>query len=285
VEIVIASRSPLKGGAGLGVEQVDLLAPGAAKALIDRVTPTHLIHLAWEARPGRFWTAPENLDWCAASLTLLRAFAEAGGRRAVATGSCAEYAWEDEVLTENETPRRPNTLYGTAKNGLYELASAWAAQTGLSFAWGRVFWLYGPGEPSGRLVPDVISALLDGRLAETTAGLQQRDFLHVADVADAIAVALYSDYRGAFNIGSGDPVPVRDIATRLATLAGREDLLRIGAKPAHAPEPPKLVASTTILNRDIGFTPRISLADGLADTLAWRRRQICEPPSDHHGPL
>jgi len=51
---------------------VDLLRDGAAQELVARVRPSHLLHLAWETEHGRFWHAPENVEWVAASLRLLR---------------------------------------------------------------------------------------------------------------------------------------------------------------------------------------------------------------------
>src|SRR5262249_15187187 len=56
------------------------LAPGAARRLVAEPRPTHLLHAAWVATPGVFWHGPENLDWLAAGLELVRAFGEAGGR-------------------------------------------------------------------------------------------------------------------------------------------------------------------------------------------------------------
>ena len=93
-EIVTASRRPdPRMPAGVTHHAVDMLALGAPVDLIQRVRPTHLVHLAWNAEPGRFWNAPDNLDWAAATLTLVRAFLEAGGTRAVLAGTCAEYDW------------------------------------------------------------------------------------------------------------------------------------------------------------------------------------------------
>lgn len=82
-------------GRGVGPNQhaADLLAAEDRRALIARVRPSHLLHLAWDAEPGRYWTSEANLDWVAASLDLARLFAAAGGRRFVGIGTCAEYAW------------------------------------------------------------------------------------------------------------------------------------------------------------------------------------------------
>ena len=93
---------------------------------------------------------------------------------------------------------------------------------------GRIFWLYGPGEPLGRLVSDTARALASGRRALTTPGLQERDFMHVSDVGAAFATAVFSSYEGAFNVGSGIPVRVRDVVTTLAEVLDRTELLDIG---------------------------------------------------------
>ena len=267
-EVVAVSRAPAD---GVEHHAVDLLAPGQAAALATRVRATHLLHLAWNASPG-FWSAPDNLDWAAASLALLRAFREAGGVRAVCAGTCAEYAWDEPVLREGATPLAPGTLYGAAKDGLRRIAEAYARQSGLSFAWGRVFWLYGPGERAGRLVADIAAAIAQGRPAETSEGAQARDFLHVADVAGAFVAALTSAHEGAFNIGSGVATPVRDVATRLAQAMGRPDLLRLGARPTPPGERPSLAADVGILRDSIGFAPRFTLDGGLGDVADWRRR-------------
>ena len=86
---------------------------------MDSVQPTHLLHLAWFAVPGQFWTSPENLRWVQASLELLSVFESVGGRRLVVAGSCDEYEWSDVDCDEHDTPLRPATLYGTCKHALH----------------------------------------------------------------------------------------------------------------------------------------------------------------------
>ncbi len=249
--------------------EADLLAPGVAAALMARLRPTHLMHLAWNAKPGRFWSAPDNLDWVAASLALHRAFASAGGRRAVFAGSCAEYDWSHALLDEATTPCSPATLYGTAKDALRRLVLA--SPEGASLAWGRIFFLYGPGEPPGRLLPDVISALLAGAEALCGDCLVERDFLHVADVAAALVALLACDVTGSINIASGCCVPLRRLVDEAARQLGRPDLLRYGARRGLAVEPARLAAATRRLREEVGFAPRFGLQDGLADVIArWR---------------
>jgi nucleoside-diphosphate-sugar epimerase len=272
VTVIASSRTAMT---LIGAEHVaaDLTMPGAAAALIDRVQPTHLLHLAWNAVPGKFWTAADNLDWCAASLALVRSFHAAGGKRAVLAGSCAEYDWTcDGRLDERTSPIDPATLYGVSKDALRRMVLRDAEQHGHSVAWGRIFWLYGPGEGAGRLVSDVAAALRDGREPAVSEGTQQRDFLHVADAAGAFVAALGSDYQGIFNVCSGSAVAVRDVVSCLAEAMERPESVRFGARPTNPNEPPVLYGAVDRLHRDVGFRPVFDLRGGLANTAQWWRQ-------------
>lgn len=269
-EVHLLARRAARDGAVVS-HACDLLDRTGVDDTLRAVSPAVLVHLAWNVEPGAYWRSPKNLDWVGASLDLVRAFAERGGRRVVVAGSCAEYAWESDRFVENETPRRPATLYGAAKDGLHRILAAYADVVGLSLAWGRVFFLYGPGEKPGRLVPDAIRSLLAGQAFETSHGRQERDFLHVDDVGGAFAALAACDVRGAVNLGSGRAVPVRTIVERLADAIGRPDLLRLGARELAASEPPRIEADIRRLAAEVGFQPSYSLDQGLAQSLAWWR--------------
>jgi nucleoside-diphosphate-sugar epimerase len=252
---------------------VDLLAPGAAEAVVARVRPTHLLHLAWYAEHGRFWTSPENLRWVEASLALLRAFAGAGGTRAVVAGTCAEYDWDVAgVCAERTTPLRAATLYGASKHGLRVIAEAYAAQEGFQLAWGRIFFTFGPGEAPGRIVPAVARALLAGEEARVTHGRQVRDFLAVEELGDAFAALLDAPgVTGPVNVASGRAVALRDVVAGVAAAAGAADRVRYGAVEARPGEPDELVADVTRLREEVGWAPREPLEDGLARAVDWWR--------------
>jgi nucleoside-diphosphate-sugar epimerase len=243
----------------------NLLEPGAPERVIAEVRPTHLLHLAWNAKPGEFWTTPENLDWVAASLRLLRAF---DGERAVFAGTCAEYAWTDEThCVEGSTPLEPATLYGTAKHALHTLVE----RADVSAAWGRVFFVFGPHEHPARLASSVASALVRGEPAETGPGTQIRDFMYSEDLAAAFVALLDSDVQGPVNLASGDPRPIRELVELLGAAAGRSDLLRIGARPLNTSEPTSLTASVDRLRDEVGFVAPRTLEQRVDDTLAWWR--------------
>jgi nucleoside-diphosphate-sugar epimerase len=265
------SRSGLPGfPAPVRAHAVDLLDARAAAGLVAEVRPTHLLHLAWFAKHGQFWASPENLRWVEASLNLLRAFAAHGGRRVVIAGSCAEYDWTgDGHCREGVTPLRPASLYGVCKDALRAVSEAYARTAGLSLAWGRVFFLYGPGEHPDRLVPSVIRSLLAGEPARCSDGTQRRDYLHVQDVAEAFVALLASDVTGPVNIGSGEGVPVAAIVRQIGASLKRPDLIRLGGLPARAGDPPLIEADTRRLREEVGWRPRLDLERGLTDAIRW----------------
>jgi nucleoside-diphosphate-sugar epimerase len=261
--------------AGATFHEVNLLDVARVTEVVAGLNPSHLLHLAWVTEPGAFWTSAENVRWVEASLGLLRAFADAGGRRVVVAGTCAEYDWSGAgVCREGETPLRPASLYGVCKNALRELTEGLAGTRGLAVAWGRLFFLYGSHEHPRRLVASVARALLAGQPAPCSQGTQRRDFLSVTDAADAFVALLASDVRGAVNIASGEAVAVAEVVRRLGEITGRPDLLRPGAVPTGPNEPPLLAADVARLRWEVGWAPRSSLDQGLAQAVAWWKTRM-----------
>jgi protein O-GlcNAc transferase len=242
--------------------RADLLDQVARRQLVAAVRPQALLHCAWVTQHGTFWTSPANLDWVAASLDLARSAAEHGARRMVMVGSCAEYDWRAPQTRpwREEDPCRPVSLYGTAKDALHRLMAIFAREAGIGLVWARLFHLYGPHEAPARLVPGLLAALREGRPVETGPGDALRDFMHVADAGRALAHLLAADGRGALNVASGRAITIGALADIAARLAGRPDLLAVGARAGG--EPRAMAADTTRL-RAAGFTPSITLEDGL----------------------
>jgi nucleoside-diphosphate-sugar epimerase len=272
-EVHAVARSAGPPEAHVAWHEADLLKAGVADALLRAVEPKQLVHFAWFAKPGEFWSSPENERWLEASTRLLRAFAASGGTRAVIAGTCAEYDWSSGVCVEDETPLVPATLYGRCKDALRRQAEEIADATGMEVAWGRIFFLYGPHESSQRLVPSVTRSLLRGEEAACTEGEQIRDFMHVEDVGDAFAAVLDSEVRGAVNIASGAGTRVRDLVEVIGRMVGRPELIHLGAIAAPPDDPPVLVADITRLQEEVAWTPRFSLEQGVAQTVEWWQRQ------------
>lgn len=253
--------------------KADLLNARQCQDLVRQVQPMHLLHFAWYAVPGKYWTSVENLRWVQASLGLMQVFAAVGGKRAVMAGTCAEYDWGFGQCSEGSTPLVSATLYGTCKHALQTMLAAWSRQAGLSSAWGRIFSLYGPHEHSARLVASVVAALLRGEEAPCSNGSLIRDYLHVADVASAFVALLDSGLEGPVNIGSGTGVALKDIVEKIGVKIGQSGLIRLGTRPPPAGEPPLLIADTARLSR-IGWRPSFDLDSGLDNTIAWWRENL-----------
>jgi len=249
----------------------NLLEHDAAKDICFTVRPTHLLHFAWYVNPSDYKTSPENSRWVKATLALVNAFTENGGTRATLAGTCMEYDWTvpQDFLSEDTSPIAPETMYGKAKNETRLSVEKYASENGLSVAWGRIFFLYGPYEAPGRLVSYVINALLSNEPALCTPGEQIRDYSHVRDVGSAFAALLDSNVKGVVNIGSGTDVALKNVLLSIGDILGRRDLIKLGAKPAPQNEPPRVVADMRRLRDEVGWQPHTTLEEGLQMTIDW----------------
>ena len=264
---------------GIDVRHADLTDTAAVDSLLGAVKPTHLLHFAWIATPGLYWHSEENYRWLSASRHLLAAFARGGGERAVMAGSSAEYDWSRvAVCHERSSPLADEggtaTPYAACKIAMQRSLEEYSRLHGLSSAWGRIFFQYGPGEHRDRLIASVIVSLLAGREARCTHGRQIRSFLHVEDVGAAFAALLQSSVEGPVNIGSGEPIALADVLERLANAVGRPELLKLGARPTPPGEPPMLVPDIDRISKEVGWSPRRPLDEGLQDTVRWWRARL-----------
>ena len=249
---------------------LDLLDPESARGVVRQVRPDAVLHLAWCVEHGRFWTDPANADWVGATLALARASIDSGVRHFTGVGTCYEYGWPaDSDCHERDTPVVGHTLYDIAKSSCRNVLDALFAAQGLDFAWARLFFLYGPDEDPRRLVSSVAGALVRGEPARCSQGLVVRDFMDVRDAGAALAALTLRGISGSVNIGSGQGARIADVATALGRLAGRPDLIKLGALPDRPDEPRRIVADTTRLFGEVGFRPRHDLEDGLKAALDY----------------
>lgn len=248
--------NPIKGT----LEDTDLL-----EKSINQFKPEACIHLAWYAEPGKYLDSDQNIQSLASSLFLVQALIKAGCRQIVGAGTCFEYDTKFGYLHE-DTPARPASLYAAAKHSCCLIASQLAAQAKISFAWGRIFYPYGPQEDQRRLVPAAIKALQQGVAFPASPGDQVRDYIHVADVATALCTLMEKQAEGVFNISTGVPVSIRQLLEALGSLMKRSDLIQLGVLPYRNWEPPFICGDNTLL-RNLGWSPGYSLEAGLSETI------------------
>jgi nucleoside-diphosphate-sugar epimerase len=267
-----AVRSSLGGDNAAGSRTtwhaIDLTADGAARALIEAIRPTHIVHAAWVTAHNDYWESADNLRWLAASCDLLQAFQAGGGERFVQIGTAAEYDWSCGYMVEGVTLEMPATLYGVTKKSFHDTLQTAAAKFGFSAATGRVFFGYGPHENPARIIPYACRQLVRGEPAEFSSGQAWRDFLYIEDLAAAVVALLFSSLQGAVNLSSGDPVQLATIVTLIGEIGQRPDLVRLGARPDRAGDPPMVVGDATRI-KSTGWTPTRDLTGTLAETYAW----------------
>lgn len=175
--------------------------------------------------------------------------------------------------SEDECPG-PSSPYGISKLEGEHWLAAHTLLDGLGAVALRFFNVYGPRQPAGSAyaaaVPIFIERALRGEaLTIYGDGRQTRDFVYVADVADAVLRAARASANGTFNVGTGDALEVLALADEIARLTGH-------AVPHHLapPRPGDVRASSADASRArrlLGWSPAHTLERGLAETLAWYR--------------
>ncbi|MDC7122310.1 UDP-glucose 4-epimerase GalE [Cellulomonas fimi] len=218
---------------------------------------------------------------------LLEAMAAQGVGAIVFSSSAAVYGTPDVDLVTEETATNPESPYGESKLIGEWLLRDQGVATGLRHTSLRYFNVVGSGTPDlydtspHNLFPLVLDALTSGRTPRingadypTPDGTCVRDYIHVADLADAHvaaarALADGSPLEPVYNLGSGDGVSVRQIMTAMAEVTG------IPFEPEVAPrrpgDPARIVASGELAARDLGWRMTHTLRDMVAS--AWEARQ------------
>jgi nucleoside-diphosphate-sugar epimerase len=274
-EVVAAVRSRTRAArleglaAGLRIVEADLSDVNAMRRAAWDAAPDIALHLGWAIGPDCY-DSPDNLACVAGSLALLQGLVDAGCPRIVCVGTHLELAPGESDVDEG-CPAAPHTLYAVCKDAVHRIARAHVARPGIAFVWARLFNVYGPGQAEWALVPYIIRHLLEGRRCPLTHGEQLRAFLHVRDVAAALLDVAHSPVRGVVHVGGGAVVTVRELALRIGERLRCAELLSFGALAPPSRDTPRIVPRNSRLYAEVGFQPRVSLDEGLAETIDWYR--------------
>jgi UDP-glucose 4-epimerase len=221
------------------------------------------------------------------TLALLGAMAETGVRRLVFSSTCATFGEPVTPTIDESHPQRPINAYGQTKLAIEQALPHVERATGLRWVALRYFNAAGadPGgrigedhDPEEHLVPRAIAAVLGGPALTifgddypTPDGTCVRDYVHVADLADAHVAALRALEGGAgsaaYNLGNGNGVSVRQLIDCVARTTGRP--VPHGVGPRRPGDPARLVASSAKARAGLGWSPRYADLDTIVGT-AWR---------------
>jgi UDP-glucose 4-epimerase len=259
-DLSASSASALPDGCELVRQDVSLPATAAA---VERLAPDVVVHAAAQVSVVRSQADPDrdravNLVGTQHVVAGARA---AGVRRFVFLSSGGAVYGEADGARETDLPR-PASYYAIHKLA----AEHYVAVSGVPFAIARLANVYGPGQRSdleGGVVAIFAEALAAARPVTIYGdGEQRRDFVHVADVVSAIVAMLDAEVvGGTWNVGSGTSISVNELLQSLESAAGRT------AEHRHAPERSGELRNSRLnierIRADLGWEPRLSLADGL----------------------
>ncbi|MBI1970561.1 NAD(P)-dependent oxidoreductase [Candidatus Woesearchaeota archaeon] len=179
--------------------------------------PDALVHLAWQGIPDYgVENCKKNL---AMGLELFSTAAAVGCKVCVATGSCWEYGREQGMLYERMDIIDKNVFCAT-KTSLCRIGMQIAKEAGIRFVWLRLFYVYGPEQRSGSLIPTILDTLKKGEAPSIKSPGNKNDFVFVGDVADAILKSLEKDVAGIFNIGSGQATSLYKVVEIISEALG-----------------------------------------------------------------
>lgn len=260
-QVLCLSREPGRVPRGRGVEglQADIGSDGEWVSEVARFQPDWCLHLAWEGLPDySLARCRMNLD---AGIRLVDAVAQAGVKRMVVAGSCWEYGRATGAVVETQPPVEPG-VFAATKLAMQTMLESAARSAGFEHRWARVFFVYGSGQRPTSLIPSVRAACLDGRAPDIREPATLQDFVHVDDVAAAL-VALLSTGGGSgvFNVGSGEPTSVGEVANLVADYYERPRPFSV------VPAGDGFWADTHWTVSTTGWQNRLSINEGIARTL------------------
>ncbi len=254
-----------------------------------------VVHFAAHALVGESMTNPgkyfRNNVGC--GLNLLNAAVAAGVKKFVFSSTCATYGPPERVPMTEDLPQRPINPYGESKLMFEKMLQWYHRIHGLEFVAFRYFNAAGASAKFGEhhrvethLIPNVLKVALGqsshceiyGTDYPTPDGTCIRDYIHIADLAQAHILALTPGRRGFYNLGNGDGYSVRDVIQTCEKITGHR--IAVVEKPRRPGDPPRLVASAEKAKRELGWKPKHpNLGDIVASAWDWHQRH----PTGYRG--
>jgi len=272
------------------LERGDLLNAARLAAVLRKHRPFAVLHFAALAYVGESVTDPQRYyrNNVGGTINLLQAMHETAVRRIVFSSTCAVYGAPKKVPIPENHPQAPLNPYGHSKRMIEQMLADAAAAYGLDSVSLRYFNAAGADpegeigevhDPETHLIPLALEAAaglrprltIHGTDYPTRDGTCVRDYVHVADLADAHVLALRylakNPGASAFNLGNGGGFTVREVIAAAERVTGRKIPSREG--PRRPGDPPALVGNANSARRKLGWKPRYRDLEIMVGT-AWR---------------
>jgi len=196
-----------------------------------------VIFLSWQNLPN--YNKPFHITHnLVKSLEFFEYATALGVSKLVVAGTCYEYGLQNGEMRE-DAPTYPVNSYAIAKDSLRRLTESLCASHSSAFAWLRIFYPYGESQNPNSLLPSLARAIEKGEKSfDTSQGDQIRDFIRVEDVAEAfVRVTDSHQGTGIINVGSGNPLSIRDFLEAYIREKDATIKLNLGVYPRRADEP------------------------------------------------
>jgi len=246
----------------------DLAEAAPWREAVRKFSPEACIHLAWTGLPD--YSLPRCMENFNSSAQLIELLSSTECQKIFVAGTCWEYGDLQGQVGEADSPRAMN-LFASFKTALRLVGENLAVSGALSFIWGRLFFVYGPGQRETSLIPSCYKALKKGQVPEVKSPNAVNDFIHVSDVARAIQALIESPgVSGVFNIGSGTPTKVGEVCQLVSTCLGGATAV---PETASASRGRGMWADVSLISSRTGWKPRLTLRAGIEQTIStWEER-------------
>ena len=256
-------------------------------AAISTVRPDAVMHFAANALVGESMENPSKYfrNNVGNGLNLLDAMVESRVARLVFSSTCAIFGPPDRLPIDETLPAQPINPYGESKLAFEKILRWYDQIHGLKFIALRYFNAAGASEKFGEdhrvethLIPNVLQVALGqkpevaifGTDYETPDGTCIRDYIHILDLARAHILALGSKKSDFYNLGTGGGSSVREVIDTAGKITGRK--INVVEKPRRPGDPPRLIASSEKIQREIGWKPQFQSLDAIIES-AWKWHQ------------
>lgn len=236
-------------------------------SLLAKHEPEVIVHCDWEGVSSASKNSEVQKSNINRWLHLAELEATLGVRKSIFLGSQAEYGLRLGMIQEGDIDC-PVTAYGSAKvHSRNELAQLFK-DTNTEFVWARLFSFYGSMDLGNWLVPSTIQTLLSGKTMKLSSGLQKWNYLHIADIANALILLAEGDLiHSEFNVANPNSISIKEIALTIATQLNKRELISFDLTDEQEFIPDVLPSSQRIQN--MNWEPEISLVDGISKSIEW----------------